>query len=545
LSGISQHEKTAHNTAQQVRRNDETGIHIAMSRTRRLVGGLVMTYGYQGLLVLVGFWLMPFYLGHIGQHDYGLWLVGTQLLNYLTLTDFGVVALLPLETAYATGRAGGSAKAEDLPEIVGRSTRIVLFQLPIVVLLAVVMWSVIPANWGDLRGPLAVALLAFVVGFPLRILPALLQGLQDLAFANGLQTVVWILSTASTVAMILAGWRLYALALGWLISQVAMTPLYLYRLKTRFPGVLPSRLPPIVWGAIRTQLGKGFWVSVGQVAQLLMTNTDMLIIGRLLSPAAVVPYSFTGKLPNVLGNQATMLMHTAGPALCELKTGESRQRVIQALSALNQAMLTFSGLVFCVVVVVNHWFVDWWIAARQYGEQYGGIWLTLAILMSMVIRHWTTTTGYAVFCFDHQRRISLTNLCDGLVTAGSCLVCIALWGVIGAPIGIMIGACAVSLPLNLRMIAQDTDTTVPRLVASMLGGWFWRFALLIAGAILVALRWSPKNLVEAAAASVAVAAIYCLFMLPNVLRAPLGNYIRPLITSFHAKFTALQMRFSS
>src|SRR5579863_3852499 len=158
-----------------------------MSRTQRFFGGLVMTYGYQGLLLLAGFWLMPFYLGRIGQHDYGLWLAATQLLTYLTLTDFGVVALLPLETAYATGRAGGAEKATDLSEIVGRTTRIVLYQLPIVIALGVVLWFAIPSKWQDLRGPLAVALLAFVVGFPLRILPALLQGLQDLAFANGLQ----------------------------------------------------------------------------------------------------------------------------------------------------------------------------------------------------------------------------------------------------------------------------------------------------------------------------------------------------------------------
>jgi len=502
-----------------------------------------MTYGYQGLLVLAGFFLMPFYLGHIGQRDYGLWLVGTQLLNYLTLSDFGVVALLPLETAYATGRAGGSSKASDLPDIIGRTVRIVFYQLPIVFLLAVIMWLMLPANWADLRGPLAVALLAFVVGFPLRMLPALLQGLQDLAYANGLQTAVWILSTLATVLMILAGWKLYALALGWLITQIAMTPLYAYRLWSRFPEAVPHKLPPLPWSSARTQLGKGFWVSVSQVAQLLTSNTDNLIIGRLLSPAAVVPYSFTGKLPGVLGNQASMLMHTAAPALCELRTGESRKRVFQALSALNQAMLTFSGLVFCEVVVINHWFVDWWVAARRYGEQYGGLSLTLAILISMVVRHWTTTTAYSVFCFDHQRRISLTNLCDGIVTAGSCLVCTAMWGVIGAPIGTLIGACLVSLPLNLIAIARDTETTLPQLIAGMVGGWFWRFCLLIAGAIAVALRWSPKNPMEAALAVIAVAVIYCLVMLPNFLRAPLGNYVRPLITSFHAKITALHVRF--
>ena len=124
----------------------------------------MMTYGYQGLLLIAGFWLMPFYLGHIGQRDYGLWLVATQMLTYLTLTDFGVVALLPLETAYATGRAGGFHSADDLPGIIGRTARIVIYQLPIVALLAVTMWALIPAKWQDLRGPLLVALAAFVIG---------------------------------------------------------------------------------------------------------------------------------------------------------------------------------------------------------------------------------------------------------------------------------------------------------------------------------------------------------------------------------------------
>jgi hypothetical protein len=269
-----------------------------------------------------------------------------------------------------------------------------------------------------------------------------------------------------------------------------------------------------------------------------------LIIGRVLSPAAVVPYSFTGKLPGVLGNQAGMLMHTAAPALCELKTGGSRKRVFQALSAINQGMLTFSGLVFCVVVVINHWFVDWWVAARRYGEQYGGLGLCIAILLAMVIRHWTTTSSYAVFCFDHQRRISLTNLADGAVTVATCLVCTLQWGVIGAPIGSIIGACLVSLPLNLWLIAKDTGTSIPQLIAGMLGGWFWRFLLLVTGSIFVSLRWSPHSLTEAALAGSGISLIYIFVMLPNLLKAPLGNYVRALMGSFHARFLAPQVKAS-
>ena len=499
-----------------------------------------MNYGYNALLLLAGLWLTPFFLGRIGQHDYGLWLVGTQLLTYLSLTDFGVIALLPLETAYATGRAGGADKAADLPQIVGQTARIILWQLPIVIAIAVVLWLTIPAEWQGLKGPLAVVLVGFVLAFPLRIFPALLQGLQDLTFANGMQIVTWVLSTGSAVWMVLAGWNLYALAVGWLISQTVMTPVFVYRLIKRFPGTLPRRLPPWSWAGSRTQLGKGFWTNVSQIAQLLMTNTDLLIIGKLLGPSAVVPYSCTGKLPMVLANQATILMHTAAPGLCEIKTGESRQKLLQVLVALSQGMLTISGLVFCVVLVVNHWFVNWWVTGRQYG----GLLLTVTILVNIVVRHWTTTTAYSVFCFGYQRRISLTNLSDGLVTALSCIVLTKLYGPVGAPIGSLAGACLVSLPFNMQVIARDTGVGVLEVVTALLGTWVWRFALVGAGACWMATRWSPASLPEAALASAAISSVYLLIMLPGVLRSPLGGYVWPLVTSFRARYSAVLTRVS-
>jgi hypothetical protein len=233
-------------------------------------------------------------------------------------------------------------------------------------------------------------------------------------------------------------------------------------------------------------------------------------------------------------------MHTAGPALCELRAGESRRRVFRALVALNQGMLTLSGLVFCIVLVVNHWFVDWWVTRRQYG----GVLLTVLILVSMVIRHWTTTTGYAVFCFGYQRRSSLTSLADGLVTAGACLACTSLWGVAGAPAGSIIGACLISLPLNLYRIANDTDSSALALTRSMLGGWFWRFTLLAGGAAWAASRWSPRSLAEACAAVAGIGAIYSLVMLPNLMHGPLADYIKPLLSAYREKFAAWQVPFS-
>lgn len=496
-----------------------------MTRSRRFLGGLAFTYGYQALVLVTGLWLTPFFLRRIGQYDYGLWLVGTQLLTYLSLTDLGVVALLPQETAYATGRAGGFENASDLPEIIGRTVRLVLYQLPIVMAVAAALWFTIPAKWHELKGPLLVVTAGYVAFFPFRLLPALLQGLQDLSFTGRMQVVGWVISTGATVSMVSAGWNLYALAIGWLVSQTVLMPFFFYRIRTRFHCILPNRLSALAWESTRAQLTRGLWASVAQVAQVLMSNTDLLIIGKLLGPSAVVPYACTGKLAFVLANQAQILMQTATPGLCELKTAESRKRLFQAILGLNHGILVFSGLIFCIVVPMNRWFVSWWVTAGQYG---GGL-LTVAILTNMLFIHWDTVAAYSVFCLGRQRRIALTNLGNGLATAGSTLVLTMFLGPVGAPLGSMVGTCLVGLPLNLTIIAKDTGVTVPRLIFAMVGGFIWRFTFPAAAVLLLATRWSPKTFPEAVATMSVATTFYILLMLPGVMRSPLGNYLRPLL----------------
>ncbi len=504
-----------------------------MSRSHRFIKGLIPTYVYQGLVMVMGIWLTPFFLRHLGQRDFGLWLVGTQLILYLTLTDFGVVALLPVHAAESTGRGEG---AEDLSRVVGEALRLVLYQLPIVILIALGLWLSLPRDWRDLRGPLAVMLIGFVISFPLRLLPALLYGLQDLAFSSTMQIVGWSLTTGATVMLVLVRWNLYALATGWVMGQVALSPVFAYRLWKHFPQAIPHGLPSMAWERLKVQLGEGFWVSIAQVATILVASTDVLIIAKVLGPAAVVPYSCTGKLCSVLANQVNLLMHTAGPGLCELKAGESRRKIYEAISALTQGVLLFSGLVFCVVVLVNHWFVDWWVTAHQYG----GLNLTILFLSMLVIRHWTAVTANSVFFFGHQRRISLTNLADGVVTVVTILAGVKLWGPAGALVGTIAGALLVSLPLNLSRIAEDAGVSTVRLVRAMLGAWWWRFALTGGLAVWIAAHWSPRNLFQGTATTVGAALVYALFMLPIAFRGALGTYTRPLLASLKDKYLVLR-----
>src|SRR5262245_56136925 len=190
-----------------------------MSRTRRFLGGFTVGYVHMAVATAVGLWLTPFLLGRLGSTTYGLWLVGTQVIAYLLLMDLGIVALLPRETAYVTGRTGRS-DVPELRDLVERTISLAVAQVPLVLGAALVALWWLPASWQQLKVPLTVVLAVFVAMFPLRTFQAALVGLQDLAFVAQTQFAAWALGTAVTVVLVLAGLGLPALAAGWCVTQL-------------------------------------------------------------------------------------------------------------------------------------------------------------------------------------------------------------------------------------------------------------------------------------------------------------------------------------
>jgi O-antigen/teichoic acid export membrane protein len=500
-----------------------------MSRTKSFLGGVGFGYANQFLVTLTGLWLTPFLLGRVGQHDYGLWLVGAQVLAYLMLLDFGVVALLPREAAFVAGRAGRASV--ELRALVGQTARLVLWQTPLMMAAAAAVYLLLPAQWEALRAPLACLLAVLAVTFPLRVLPAALQGLQDLRFLAQLGLCAWGVGLVLTVGLVLGGFGLYSLAAGWGAAHCVTLAACYVRLRRRFREALPRSLPRPARGETRRRLSSGFWVSVTQVAVVLLYGTDVLVIGKLLGPAAVVPYACTVKLVQVLSNQPQMLTQVAIPALSELRAGGVREDLRRVCVALSQAILILSGGVFCVVLAVNEGFVGWWVGAGQFG----GLLLTALVLLNMILRHWNLTTGCVLFAFGFERRLAVTALLDGLLTVGATLALTPAYGLTGAAAGSLAGVCLVSLPSNLSALAGANAVPVGWLLRS-LAPWFWRFAAVAAACGVLAAGFVPRGFAALAAVGAAAGAAYTLLMLPVIWRGPLGVYVRPRAAALAARF---------
>ncbi|MDH3498425.1 MAG: oligosaccharide flippase family protein, partial [Gemmatimonadota bacterium] len=472
-------------------------------------------------------WLTAFYLRQLGEQDYGLWLVVAQILAYVGLLDLGMLALLPREVAYVTGKSGSRAG----PDVAARATEILtltLWQLPVVLLAGGAVLWLLPTDWAPLRWPLAIVLGAFALAFPARVFQGVLRGLQDLAYLGIVQTASWGVGVVVAVVLVFRGWGLFALAVGWAATQLTGPMLWLVRLRQQFPETMPGAPQRLSRADLRRYLQSGGWISLTQIAHVLIAGTDLLIVGRMLGPGTVVLYFCTAKLVSVLGHQPQMLLEAAQPGLAQMRTGESRQNVARVCAALSQAMLLLSGVIVCVVLAVNAGFVTWWVGAAQYG----GFWLTATLVGTMLLRHWNATSVYALFALGHERRIALTTLADGVTTVLAQIALARLLGPVGVAVGSLIGVTLIALPANLTTLGRETSGLGVMLRA--LAPWAWRFALVLTVAVAVARAWPSLGLAGFSAVGAGIGLLYAALGLRLVLGGELSVYVRPHLARLQA-----------
>jgi O-antigen/teichoic acid export membrane protein len=494
------------------------------TRSARVFGGVGLGQAHLVLATLVGLWLTPVLLARVGQHQYGLWLVGLQLLGYLYLLDLGVIGLLPRETAYASGRILGGESPTLLADTVARIRGVIRWQVPAVLLVTVAAWALLPESWEELRAPLTCVLLFFALTFPMRAYHALLQGLQDLVYLGQVQLVAWAAGTIVLIALVFNGVGLAALAAGWLVTQVITVGACWWRIRTRYSRAWTARARRVGWTEARAFFGRSIWISMAQVAQTLLAGSDVLMVGVLLGPAAAVPYACTAKLIQVLANHPQMVMQAAAPALSEMRMSERRDRLAATTSALTRAMLVLSGAIACVVVAANQDFVSWWVGPAQYG----GSALTWVLVLAMLARHLNTTTVYAVFCFGYERRLSITAVADGLVTVVTALVLVPHYGLLGVGIASLVGVVTVSYVPNLRVLAREIGVH-PGTPILELRGWFVRFALCAAASAALAALPLGHGLPQLVTRATGASLVYALIMFPFAVTGTLGVYVRRLL----------------
>jgi O-antigen/teichoic acid export membrane protein len=451
-----------------------------MSRRRNALVGSVFAYAQYGVAIVVNVALVPIVLAQVDVRSYGLWLAGADLLGYVGLLDLGVFGVLPWLIAEADGRRD----PERIRYVLSHALAAALLMAVACTVAAFAAWSwfpdllaITPAERATLAGPLLVLLCATAVSLPLNVYNGALAGMQDVSYNGTAALVRAVAGAALTIALLLVGHGLNALAWGTAVPAVLGGLAGWVRFRIRFSHLARDWPWPGIAGLkalVRTSVGS--WL--GAFGWRLMAMSNGLVLTATGHPELVPMYSCTSRLSSTLLQMGWVAPDSGLLPLAHLHGERNPQRLREIVRAMVSLHLIVAGGAAVVVLAVNPSFVAWWVSEALFG----GHWLNLLLASGMIVAALAHATATIASVLGRRLEIGLAGIANGLVQVAGAYALALLVGFQGVAIAAIGAAVLTTVPVGLTLLGRQTGTSARALV-----GLVARWALRATGPLVVAL----------------------------------------------------------
>ncbi|MBP1747633.1 MAG: hypothetical protein H6Q52_172 [Deltaproteobacteria bacterium] len=206
-----------------------------MGMSAQIMRNILSNWGSFALGAIIQFMMMPFLVRHLGDTQYGIWILIMSFTGFLGLFDFGVSGSVVKYVA--------EFKAKDDNEELNRvcssafymfvAAGIAVFLIAIVIALKFVHNFKIPAEEIS-SARWVTAIIGFQIGLslPLGFFTGFMRGMQRYDHVAGISLAILIVRTVVTVALVLMGYRLVAIAITLVFSTLtagAIRAVYVFR----------------------------------------------------------------------------------------------------------------------------------------------------------------------------------------------------------------------------------------------------------------------------------------------------------------------------
>jgi O-antigen/teichoic acid export membrane protein len=347
-----------------------------------LARGLASAWFSAGVATACSLWLAPFALSRLDQAEYAIFLLGNDVLLWLTFLDLGLTGAL---TARLAPHGAGDSAERDRIASTGFAAQSFIAALTLVVGLALA-WAFpflfdVPAHHvTEVRWVLALLAMATALTAATKTYNAILIANRRLYLNHLTNTWSVLVRTILVAGGLWAGWGLPSLAYGTLAATVFTA------LQTR---LLVRRHLPLVrlsWAladreTLRGISKLGIWVSLNGISVIALRTADRFVVAQMLSLSAVTPYALTGRVYEICQTNLSQITNTIWPILAELSSREDKdeaRRVWRGSATLSTAVSVVLGL---AVWSCNGVFMRSWVGSQHYG----GIWLDALLMLNMAL----------------------------------------------------------------------------------------------------------------------------------------------------------------
>jgi O-antigen/teichoic acid export membrane protein len=403
-----------------------------MSLKIQALKNVASSWGGLAVNIAVGFFLSPFILHHLGDDAFGLWVLIFSLTGYYGIFDFGIRSSLIryVSKFQATG------DKDELARLVNTS----LFTYTCVGLVLLVhttigafyvdrLFHVPPAFIRDSRLLFLMVGYSLALGFPLGISGGILEGMQRFYLINWTNIV----STLLRAVLII-----YALRHGLGLLTVALITVSLPMITSAVRSVIAHYLLTIPYGwryvsrdSLRQVANYGSVTFMIIVAGRLRFKTDAVVIGSLLSAAAITHFSIGARLVDYAGEVVSSLAQIFTPMSSHFHATGDYTQLRKIFVSGNRACALVMFPMTVAMVVMGKSVIEAWV-----GPRYVSSYTVLLVLLIPSTLYWAQSTSNRIlFGMSLHKSLAYIVLMEGIANLILSLVMVRPLGIVGDALG--------------------------------------------------------------------------------------------------------------
>jgi O-antigen/teichoic acid export membrane protein len=412
-----------------------------------------------GSRLIVGFLIQPIMVSGLGDYYYGVWQVLLRLIGYITPAGGRPAQALKMTLANQQMAASDSEKRR----YVGSALVVWVLFLPIMTILGgllswfVPYWIKSPVEYyWIIRLTAAILMINLIVSNIATIPSSALEG-ENLGYKRmGLSSILVFVGGGLTWITTLLLTLLYGVFFLWVMHDYAPW----------FGIGKPSSKE------VRQFLGLSWWFMAWNLIMSLMTASDVVILGVLLSVQTVTYYSISKYAPETLISIVAMMAFGIAPGLGGIIGSGNYEKAIKVRGEI----MTFTWLIVTVlgtmVLLWNRTFISLWVGSQYFIGFIPDLLVVLVVMQFVFIRNDGNVIDLSLRL---KKKVILGAISVGLSL--SIAVFLIRWlnlGIIGICLGLMIGRLMLSLGypylvgrlLGVTFFSQIKSTLRPAFVTT-------------------------------------------------------------------------------
>ncbi len=473
---------------------------------REILKNVGSSWSSLAINVLVGIFLSPFILHHLGDSAFGIWVLIFSVTGYYGLFDLGIRSSIIRYVSKYTA----TEERDKLTRFVNTSlftyTGIGVVSMALTTVLSSFlegMFRIPPGMHTQARILLLMVGAAVSLGFPLGVFGGMLEGLQRFYILN------WT-SIGSTLAR--AALIVYFLHRGYGLLTVALITVGLPILSSILRGIIVFRLSPVPLGlqyidreSFRHMANYGGTTFLVLVAARLRFRTDELVLGTMMSAVAVTYFNIGARIVDYAQDFVSNLAQLFVPMASQSEATGNLERVRKIYIAGNRVCAFLIFPVTAILLILGKHIIRIWMGARYVPHSYP---VLVVMILGFALMLMQAASTRVLFGLGKHRTLGWITVIEGLANLALSIALVPSLGIVGDALGTSIPLAFTYLVFMPRHLKKQIGVPVGRFVREAYTLPFLLTIPFVVVLLLVNRVFVPRNLIQLLLETLGTGSVY-------------------------------------